>query len=389
MALVPGACISTNPSTHASVAAPRVTTPVSVSSAKLYRRLYKAATRRKTIRVALLVSNVAILVAVAAFVLHDPKTDSTAKVSALSVSTGSLPANPLDQLSSADIALTVARMSSLPESTAITNQAQSQAVTLAAAAASDTLTTKPQVVATTLKSSADIINYTVTAGDTVPSLAAKFGVTSDSIRWSNNLTGDALTPGAKLSIPPVNGIVYTVAAGDTVDSLAGKFNANKDKIVAFNDAEIKGLVPGTTVVIPDGTKAVALTAAQIVSSSASASNATSFPWGSSPVYGSNGYDYGYCTWYVANKIAVPSNWGNANTWDNLAPSSGWTVSSVPRAGAVAQTDRGYDGHVAYVEAVSDDGTMIKYSDMNGLAGFGRVGYSDWVSASHFAHYIYR
>jgi surface antigen len=65
------------------------------------------------------------------------------------------------------------------------------------------------------------------------------------------------------------------------------------------------------------------------------------------------------------------------------------VSSTPRVGAIGQSDGGYFGHVAYVEAVSDDGTMIKYSDMNGLAGFGRVGYSDWVSASKFPKYIYR
>jgi surface antigen len=47
------------------------------------------------------------------------------------------------------------------------------------------------------------------------------------------------------------------------------------------------------------------------------------------------------------------------------------------------------GHVAVVEAVSPDGTMIKYSDMNGLSGFGRVGYSDWVPATTYQNYIYR
>jgi surface antigen len=107
-----------------------------------------------------------------------------------------------------------------------------------------------------------------------------------------------------------------------------------------------------------------------------------------PIYGYNGYDYGYCTWYVANRISVPANWGNANTWDNLAPASGWTVSHAPRAGGIAQSNRGAFGHVAYVEAVSPDGTMIKYSDMNGIAGFNRVGYSDWVPASKFNNYIY-
>jgi surface antigen len=67
--------------------------------------------------------------------------------------------------------------------------------------------------------------------------------------------------------------------------------------------------------------------------------------------------------------------------------SGLDSNLTPRAGAVAQTDRGGLGHVAIVQEVSADGTQIKYSDMNGLAGWGRVGYSDWVSASHFEHYI--
>jgi surface antigen len=106
-------------------------------------------------------------------------------------------------------------------------------------------------------------------------------------------------------------------------------------------------------------------------------------------YGYNGYDRGWCTWYVASRINVPTNWGNANTWDDRAPLSGWTVSTTPRVGAIAQTDAGWAGHVAIIEAVSPDGTMIKYSDMNGLAGFNRVGYSDWVPAhGKYEAYIY-
>lgn len=297
------------------------------------------------------------------------------------------PSNPIDQLSSTDIALTVARMSSLPEATAITNQSQSQAVALATASvAADTVAAKPQVVATGLKSSADITTYVVQSGDSVTSLSQKFGITSDSIRWSNGLTSEVLTPGTKLKIPPVNGIVYTIKSGDTIDTVAQKFSANREKIVAFNDTEMKGLVPGVQIMVPDGTQAVPMTAAQVAARTAS-NFGTALPWGAAPIYGYNGYDYGYCTWYVANKIAVPANWGNANTWDNYAPASGWRVSTVPTVGAIAQSDKGAEGHVAYVEAVSDDGTMLKYSDMNGLAGFGRVGYSDWVPNTKFMHYI--
>ncbi|MDB5170591.1 MAG: hypothetical protein JWO35_285 [Candidatus Saccharibacteria bacterium] len=347
----------------------------------------RKSTRRRAIRTALLLSNVAVLAVISIIVVQNPRTTGLPKAAAVAGDTsiaGDV-ANPLDRVSSADIALMVARLSSLPETTAITNQAQSQAATVTIAASNDSVVSKPQVVATALKSRADIKSYTAVAGDSLASIAAKFSVTSDSIRWSNSLSGEAITAGTKLTIPPVNGIIYTVQAGDTVEMLAQKYNANKDKIAAFNDAEIKGLQPGQQIVIPDGTRGAVITAAQVARSSAVASS--SFPWGGAPIYGYNGYDYGYCTWYVASKMAVPSNWGNANTWDNLAPLSGWSVSSRPTAGAIGQSDAGYFGHVAYVEAVSDDGTMIKYSDMNGLSGFGRVGYSDWVSSSKFGHYI--
>jgi surface antigen len=332
-------------------------------------------------RIGLVVSNVIVLAIILAVVLQKPHATVS---SAINNTSAAATANPLDQVSSADIALTVARMSSLPETTAVTNQAQSQAADVALAASSNNVVSKPQVVSTALKSSADIKDYVAQSGDTVSSIATKFGVTSDSIRWSNGLTGDSVNAGVKLAIPPVNGIVYTVNNNDTADSIAAKFKASKDKIIAYNDAEIKGLSPGQRIIIPDGTFG-----ANPVASRALAPR-SSVAWGTSPIYGFNGYDYGYCTWYVANRLPVPANWGNANTWAYYAAAAGWTVSSTPIPGAIAQTSAGYFGHVAYVEAVSSDGTMIKYSDMNGLAGWGRVGYTaDWVPATHFQHYIYR
>jgi len=244
-------------------------------------------------------------------------------------------ANPLDQVSSADIALTVARMGGLPETTAITNQAQSQAADLAIATSSDDVVAKPQVVATALKSSADIQDYTTVAGDSVSSVAAKFGVTSDSIRWSNGLSSDAVAAGTQLVIPPVNGIVYTVKAGETADTLAARFRANKDKIIAYNDGEIKGIIAGERIIIPDATQVAAGTTAHVI-----ATLSSSFPWGGKRtglrLYG---YDYGYCTWYVATQIAVPSNWGNAATWSYYAGLSGWSVSGAPTVGGYCPKGR--------------------------------------------------
>lgn len=341
--------------------------------------------RRRAIRFGLLASNVAVLAVIVGFVMQNPQSDSLAAPSLLNGSIAGAAANPLDEVSSADIALTVARVGSLSESTAISNQAQSQAAEIALATSTNNVVSKPQVVATALKSSADIKDYTVAAGDSVSTIATKFGVTSESIRWSNSLTSDAVAAGTKLVIPPVSGIVYVVRAGDTPDSLAGKFRANKDKIIAYNDAEIKGLTVGARIIIPDGTQAAPAAPARAASVVRG-----NFAWGSTPMYGYNGYDYGYCTWYVANRLGVPGNWGNANTWSYYAPASGWRVSKTPVAGGVGQNNNGYYGHVVVIEEVSADGTMIKYSDMNGLAGWGRVGTtSDWVSASRFSSFIYR
>jgi LysM repeat protein len=289
----------------------------------------RKAFRRRALRIGFVTTNILLLGVVLALVLQDSHSTSSHKATLLGgvSSADNATVNPLDQVSSADIALTVARMSSLSESTAITNQAESQAADAAIASSSDNVISKPQVVATALKSKSDIQAYTTAAGDTVSSIATKFGVTSDSIRWSNGLNSDSVKAGVKLTIPPVNGIVYTVKSGDTADSLAAKFRANKDKIIAYNDAEISGLVSGEQIIIPDAVQ-VAQASASTVSRAAA-----SFPWGAGPIYGYNGYDYGYCTWYVATQIAGTSaprrRWGLSLKRHMLPVASVTWLSSMP------------------------------------------------------------
>lgn len=333
-------------------------------------------------------ANAALLLVVVAFVLKTPNTSQAIKQSALASDVVS--ASPLDQLSSSDIAVHVARLASLPEATAIVNQADTISGQMAISSADNRVVAKPQIISTTEKSYRDIQSYVTKSGDTLASVASKFGVTSDSIRWSNNIEGNDLPVGSDLFIPPVNGIVYLVKAGDTVDKLARDYSASAEAIKSFNDAEVAGLVVGRRIVIPDGTKVT--TSYNVVSAGTYSSNGGGVSWGSAPIYGYNGYDYGWCTWYAANKVPVPANWGNANTWDNYAPAAGWTVSTVPVPGAVAQSDYGGWGHVGVVEAVRNgpNGLEIKYSDMNGLAGWGAVGYSGWVPANaKFQKFIYR
>jgi N-acetylmuramoyl-L-alanine amidase len=340
--------------------------------------------RRKLMRIGLIGGNFLLLLIVGLFIITNRSASQTVRASTLNgaVATAASSSKPLDTLSSAQIALTAAQMANMPEMTVIHNQADSDSLTLAVVPNDSSALAKPQIVSTAEKSKYDILHYVTQQGDTVDSLSAKFGVNANSIKWSNNIGSNTLTAGLKLVIPPVNGIVYTVKAGDTPAGLASRYQADESQIITLNDAEISGLTQGEQIIIPNGRIVPVVTYGSYSSSSVGVGSFTAS-------YGGNGYAYGFCTWYVANRVAMPSNWGNANTWDNYARLSGWTVSSIPRAGAIAQTDSmSYLGHVAYVEAVSPDGSQIKYSDMNGISGWGRVGYSGWVSASMFQHYIY-
>jgi surface antigen/LysM repeat protein len=339
----------------------------------------KVRRKRRFGRWSIVGGNMLLLIMISVFLLVNRSASQTVRSSTVNsaVATAGSLSSPLDQLSSSQIAFTAAQMTKVPELTAVRNQADSEVALLSNVPTDNQALSKPQIISTGQKSRYDIKKYVVQSGDSADSVGAKFNLTASSITGSNNLTSTTLKLGTTLLIPPGNGLVYQVKAGDTVGSIVNKYGADNDLFVSVNDAE-RGVVAGSYVWIPN-------VAMPTVTRFASASfRVASF----SPNYGFNGYDYGYCTYYVASRIAVPSNWGNANTWDNYARvTPGWAVVLTPSAGAIAQTDRGGLGHVAIVSEVSSDGTMIKYSDMNGLAGWGRVGYSDWVSASRFEHYI--
>ncbi len=334
-------------------------------------RRFFGRSKKRAIRLSLFTMQVVILLAVIGFVWRGSSSPSQGinQNAMLGVSEETSIVNPLDQLSSADVAVQLARAASFYEVDAVASNAISVGAQLSLPSGDEKVVAKPQVVATSLKSRRDIKTYTAVEGDTIASVATKFGITSDTIRWSNDLTGNDLTAGKELVISPVNGIVYTVQSGDTPDSLATKYRANKDQLVAFNDAELSGLKVGDRIVIPDGAPPTPRRS----------TFSAGFAWGgNAAVYRGNGYDYGYCTWWAAVRRAqvgkpIPSNLGNASTWKVLAQRAGLEVGNTPRQYAVIWTPpRDYYGHVGFVEEVLSDGT-VKVSEMN-TAGWNRVSY---------------
>lgn len=313
-----------------------------------------------------------IVAAIVGLTVHYHTQTPLAQPVSLSNSTASVTAPaPLDAVASTAIAHNVAHFAELPESTALHNQTDTVSFTEASSiGAGGGITPMPAIVSTDMKTKADIRTYTTIVGDTVTSLAQKFGVTSDSIRWSNSLTGNDIPVGKSLYISPIaDGIVYDVQNGDTPDSLAQKFHANKEKIIAFNDAEVSGLAAGDHIIIPGGS--IISTPTTVLTTSLGGG----FAWGgNAPVYsqGGNGYDFGTCTYWVALRRsqvgkAIPSNLGNAITWFQLAQKAGLSTGNTPQKYAVVWSPLALSatsyGHVGFVEDVLPDGT-VKISDMN-------------------------
>ena len=105
----------------------------------------------------------------------------------------------------------------------------------------------------------EIIIYAVQNGDTLSSISKKFGISEDSIRWQNDITGDFISVGTELDIIPVTGLAHKVSQGDTVYTIAEKYDTNPQKIVdfPFNDfanPETFSLVSAQTIIVPDGIK---------------------------------------------------------------------------------------------------------------------------------------
>ena len=99
-----------------------------------------------------------------------------------------------------------------------------------------------------------IIEYTVQGGDTIGTIAQKFGLNQTTILWQNNLTSRSyIRPGQILSILPTDGVAYKVAKGDNLAKIATKLRATTDKIIEFNRlADQSDIKVGQTLIIPEG-----------------------------------------------------------------------------------------------------------------------------------------
>ena len=102
--------------------------------------------------------------------------------------------------------------------------------------------------------------YTVKSGDSLYSIAKKYGITVDELKKANGLTSNNLSLNQKLVIPETKGeIGYVVKAGDSLYSIAQKYNITVDELKKANGLTTNTLTIGQELTIPETSKTTTYT----------------------------------------------------------------------------------------------------------------------------------
>jgi len=199
--------------------------------------------------------------------------------------------------------------------------------------------------------------YVVRSGDSLSQIADMFGVTSDTIRWANDMKkGAAIQPGQTLVILPISGVRHIVAKGETLASIAKTYGGDIDEITEYNGFSSATLAVGDTVIIPDGeiaapaTVKTSSTKKVASSSSKTSTSASSGGYYMRPVSG--GVKTQGIHGYNAIDIGIPVGtpiMASASGKVIIARASGW--------------NGGYGG---YVVVQHDNGTQTLYAHVSSV-----------------------
>ncbi len=112
-----------------------------------------------------------------------------------------------------------------------------------------------------------IEKYTVKPGDTISSIAAKFGLKTQTVLWANDLSKySIIKPGDTLRIPKTDGVIYKVKKGETLSSIAKKYKADVDKIKTVNNLVSANqinigqeiVIPGAKPIVPKAVRSASI-----------------------------------------------------------------------------------------------------------------------------------
>lgn len=93
--------------------------------------------------------------------------------------------------------------------------------------------------------------HTVSPGESVASVAQKYHIKPDTVRWANGLSDDSgLKAGTQLIILPVDGVLHTVTRGQTLGRIAELYGISATDIARQNTIDGGFIVAGQELIVP-------------------------------------------------------------------------------------------------------------------------------------------
>ncbi len=207
--------------------------------------------------------------------------------------------------------------------------------------------------------------YTVAPGDTLSEIADTFNVSTNTIRWENNISGEKISVGQKLNILPVTGVKHIVKSGDTIGGIANKYEADAQDILVFNgilDGDV--LKAGDVIFVPNGIIKVVVSKSKSSTSSSKTTSTSS----------NTKVDSSYYIRPVPGRITSPygSRHGGFHPGVDLGGVKGVTPVKVAADGVVTKVISGCvegyrscgGGYGNHIDVVHPNGTTTRYAHLS-------------------------
>jgi len=191
--------------------------------------------------------------------------------------------------------------------------------------------------------------YVVRKGDTLSEIAQLFGVSTNTIIWSNDIKNGVIREGQELVILPISGVRHVVKKGDTLQSIAKQYKADLNDILSYNSiASDAKIIVGDTIIIPDGV----ISTSQVTSAKSSNSS-------SSNVSVSSGY-------YLRPISGGRKSQGiHGHNGVDLAAPVGTPIMASASGKVIVSRTGGYNGgYGTYVVISHSNGTQTLYAHMS-------------------------
>lgn len=222
--------------------------------------------------------------------------------------------------------------------------------------------------------------YVVRPGDTLSEIADLYGVPLSTILWANDLTkSSSISPGDKLVILPVPGVIYTVRKGDTLASIAKRYGGDPADIASFNGVDDSLLASGDQIIIPDGelpsasiASSVSHTGTKTTTSRTTTSSTGTKKYGPEPAHnvGPAG-SASQIAYYIAPLAHYLRTQGihGYNAVDLAAP-SGTPIRAAADGVVIVARQGGWNGgYGSYVVIQHDNGSETLYAHMSGVDAY--------------------